>query len=330
MIKNVIRYLLIICGLVIILFIATKFKNRINDEYKQDKSVYTVNSNDAYVESFKFKDDILKVGKEEQPYSELFSDCLYAMMVDDTDNKLIAGKNIHKRMYPASLTKVMTANVVMDMIEEGTINLEDEVTVSKNYDLTYDGVEPCSISYGSVITVKNLLYELLISSNNYYALILADYCAGSEESFCELMNEKAKEIGATNSHYVNPHGLDNPNHYTTAYDIYLTFKEAYTHEIFKKIQRCEDYTYTYINGSGYEVEVTCLPTNLFILNYVSLPSNYEILAWKTGTTDGAGNCLAMYLNKNDKEYKNYFVIAACDESKPVLYDNIIKLLCVEK
>lgn len=327
MLKNILRYLLIIGCLCGVFAICTNIKLNTSDNYELNKDAYQVNESNGYIDSFAFTEENTIIAKNDTVNAELFSDCYYALMIDDTDKEVLAAKDVHKRMYPASLTKLMTAIIVADKIEAGEISLEDEVTVTKYYDLTYDGVEPCSIDPGSVITIKNLLYDLMISSNNYYALILADYIAGSEEEFCRLMNEKAVSIGATNTHYVNPHGLDDPEHYSTAYDTYLIIKEANRHDVIKDIETFTEYSYTYINGSGYETDIASRPTNMFLLGMVKLPSGYTIQSWKTGTTDGAGNCLAMVVSKNNK---TYVAIAAHEESRKDLYDAMIRLLCLPK
>lgn len=265
------------------------------------------------------------VHRDNNTNSEMFSECYYALLIDDTDNYVYAAKNAHERMYPASMTKFMTAMVVCDKINSGEITPEDVVTVERNYDLTHEGVAPCDLTAGCEITVKDLMYGLLIESNNYYSLILAEYISGNVEDFCELMNEKSYSIGATNTHFSNPHGLDAPDHYSTAYDIYLITKEAYTYEYIRTIDAFETYSYSYINSEGYAVDVDIEATNLFMNDHVALPANFNMEVWKTGTTDGAGNCLALYLTKDEK---TYIVIASSGESKEVLYDAMVKLICL--
>jgi D-alanyl-D-alanine carboxypeptidase (penicillin-binding protein 5/6) len=247
------------------------------------------------------------------------------------DGTVYAAKNAHKRMYPASMTKLMTAIVVCEQMKLQGISLDDVVTVEKNYDLTAQGGGTNPLPAGCKITVRNLLAGLLIQSNNYYALILADYFAGSEESFCNLMNEKATEIGATNTHFANPHGLDDVNHYSTGYDIYLILKEASKYSEISDLDGFSEYSYTYENYSGYDIEANISATNLFLGDDVSLPSGYAIENWKTGTTDGAGSCLAMRIKDTTSEDGHtYYVIASNGESKQQLYDDIVKLICLIK
>ncbi len=256
--------------------------------------------------------------------AEQYPECLFALMVGDDDNQVYVAKNAHRRMYPASMTKLMTASVVCDKLESGIISLDDQVTLERNYDLTSEGVRPCELHKGYTISVNDLMYGLLLESNNYYALILADYIAGDEESFCKLMNEKAASIGATNSHFANPHGLDNKDHYTTAYDIYLIIKEAESHTLIRTIDALESYEYTYRTAEGAPVDAETAATNYFKNGNAELPAGVTMDVWKTGTTDGAGNCLAIYFIKDGKRY---VAVASCLTSKPELYSAMVRMLC---
>ena len=253
--------ILIICG---VFWGITKIKNIRQDKYPGISQVNFVLNDSLYGSTYSFDYmGFTLVGQENTGNSYLFEDSYYALFLDDTTDKIYASYNANRRMYPASMTKLMTAIIVCDKIDSGEISLDDEVTVSSGYDLTYDGVEPCNLPYGSKITVKNLMYGLLIQSNNYYALILADYIAGSEEEFCRLMNEKAASLGATSTHFVNPHGLDDPLHYSTANDIYLILKEADKYELIRTIDSFNTYSYSYIAPGGYEVYEDISATNLF-------------------------------------------------------------------
>lgn len=265
------------------------------------------------------------VYRDDSTKADLFSECYYTLLIDETDKKVLSAKNAHQRMYPASMTKMMTAIVVADQIESGAISLDDMVTVTQNYDLTSQDVAPFQLSIGDQIRIKDLLYGLMLESNNYYALMLAEYIAGDVPSFCEMMNQKANSIGATNTHYMNPHGLDDVNHYTTAYDMYLIVKEVHNHEILREIDDFDTYTYSYLDTNGVSVEMESTATNLFVTGDVSLPATFQIESWKTGTTSGAGNCLAMYLTKDNK---TYIVVASSGKSREDLYNAIVKLLCL--
>jgi D-alanyl-D-alanine carboxypeptidase (penicillin-binding protein 5/6) len=326
-IKPIIIFFLVLCIFFIALMVNTKTQTAFADgervTFSPEETLDSV--------STELTQENAVIGKDEDINSDLFPDCYFALLVDDTDGTVYAAKNVHKRMYPASMTKLMTAIVVCEQMEARDIDIDSVVTVEKNYDLTAldGGVNP--LPAGCKITVRNLLAGLLIQSNNYYALILADYFAGSEAGFCDLMNAKAMEIGATNTHFANPHGLDDVNHYTTAYDMYLILKEASGYSEISELDNFSEYSYTYVNASGYEQEASATATNLFLGDDVSLPSGYAIENWKTGTTDGAGSCLAMRIKDTTSEDGHtYYVLASNGESKQGLYADIVKLICLIK
>ena len=306
--------------------IVTYVNNDIDKPYFDEKTTVPISvSDDKNAAGLGITFDDTIIYRDNTINSELFDDCYYALFINETDHYAYASKNAFKRMYPASMTKLMTAMIVLDKVNSKEISLDDVVTVSNYYDLSAKGGGVNELGRGSEITVKDLLYTLLIHSNNYYALILADYTAGSEEAFCELMNQKARSIGATNTHFSNPHGLDDVDHYTTAYDMYLIIKEAHKYEIIKDICSFSSYNYSYYNASGNLIEADVSATNFFLIDMAKLPANYNIEVWKTGTDIGAGNCLIMYLTKDGKDY---VAVASCGESKALLYDAIVKMLCL--
>ena len=137
------------------------------------------------------------------------------------------------------------------MLEHG--NLDDEITLDHDIDLGEDGAVVTTLSKGDTLTVDEAFHGLLVKSANDCAVLLAEYIAGSEEKFVDMMNEKARELGATHTHFVNPHGLHDDDHYTTAYDLYLIFKEAVKYDTFVDIVSNKDYTMTYTTADGREV-----------------------------------------------------------------------------
>lgn len=328
MLKIYFKYIFILAGLSLTFFIAVMVRNNLRDTYpSEDKIDLLVDEKLQNVESLDLCMDETSIAMDDQTNSQLFEDCYYAILIDDTSKEVLASKNPYKRIYPASMTKLMTAMVVCDQIEEGKISLDDEVTISKNYYLSTPGAGNCDFSPGYRISVKNLLYGLLIDSNNFYAIILAELCAGDEAEFCRMMNEKAKELGATGTNYSNSHGLDDPNHYTTPYDTYLITKAANEYEIIRDIDSLSTYSYVYYDNYNNPVEKDIESTNLFFTDKFSLPANVTMQSWKTGTTKGAGNCLSMFVQKDGKEY---YVLAAAGDSKTVLYDAMVRLICLIK
>ncbi len=235
--------------------------------------------------------------------SEQFAGQSYAaLLIDNTDNKAIVAHNAFKRIYPASTTKLMTAVVVCDAVEKGQISYDDKVYIDHDIVLGNPDAVASMLTVDCTITVRNLLFGMLMESYNDYAMILAEYVGGDVEGFAKLMNAKAAEIGATGTHFVNPHGLHHENHYTTAYDMYLIINEAAKYDIIREIDKYDSFTYTYLDSDGMEQEDNISPTNMFLAGGYSLPSNITIKEWKTGTTLRAGSVLTMIADIDGKEY----------------------------
>ena len=140
------------------------------------------------------------------------------------------------RIYPASLTKIMTALLAVEAIERGETALNTPVMASSNitYDLEADG-STAGITAGEVLTLESLLQCALVASANEACNIIAEHIGGTTEAFIERMNARAAELGCTGTHFANTHGLPNENHYTTAWDMYLISSEAISHEIIANI-----------------------------------------------------------------------------------------------
>ena len=128
-------------------------------------------------------------------------------------------KNIFERLYPASTTKVLTAYIILKRC-----NMSDIVTVSKEAANPAESSSVCGLKEGDQISVMDLLYGLLLESGNDAAIAIAEHIAGSEEAFVSLMNEEALSMGASCTHFANCHGMPDGNHYTSAYDLYVIFK----------------------------------------------------------------------------------------------------------
>ena len=168
-------------------------------------------------------------------------DCKAAIVVDVTNNKFIRGQNIYDSVYPASVTKLLTALLIF---KYG--NLDDFYTVKEdNCGITEAGAQLMGFKKGDVIQIKDLLYCLLLYSGNDSASALADYLCGGDAAFAEKMNEEAKKLGCSGTHFTNPHGLHDKNHYTTAYDQYMILRHLMDYELFVTISSTVDYEFTY-------------------------------------------------------------------------------------
>ena len=229
--------------------------------------------------------------------------------------------NIHKKIYPASTTKILTALVAL---ENG--NLSDTVTVADEADSGKFAADEqtCGIKAGDQLTLEDLLNGLLLYSGNDNAVAIADHIAGSTEKFAEMMNAEAKKLMATNSHFVNPSGLHDDNHYTTAYDLYLIFNECIKHDDFVKIIMAKSHTAKVTGNDGTVRSITWEPTNFYATGDAKKPDNVTVIGGKTGTTQLAGNCLILLTkDKNDHPYISIVMKA---DTKPLLYKDMTAIV----
>lgn len=157
-----------------------------------------------------------------------------ALLLDLNTGQILYEKDIHKKLAPASTTKVLTALIVLERCK-----LDDIVTVGKNP--PFEDGSKIYLAEGETITVKNLLYAMMLDSANDAALAFAEHISGSKEAFAILMNAKAKELGCKDSNFVNPNGLYDDNHYTTAYDLALISKKAMENPILREIVSTRSY-----------------------------------------------------------------------------------------
>lgn len=229
--------------------------------------------------------------------------------------------HIHDRLYPASTTKILTALVA---IKNG--NLSDIVTVSGAADCANfaSDEQTCGIKAGDQMSLGDLLYGLILYSGNDNAVAIAEHIAGSSEAFAQMMNEQAGELMATNSHFVNSNGLHDPDHYTTAYDLYLIFNECIKHEEFINIIQASSHTVHITGADGSVRDVTWEPTNYYAVGQAEPPTNVTIIGGKTGTTKDAGNCLIM-LEKDHNQRSHISVIMGA-ASKGILYQNMTGMI----
>ena len=240
-------------------------------------------------------------------------------LFDVNDSEVIYAKNIHEKLYPASLTKVMTALVAL---KYG--NMDDTITATGNVKIEESGAQLAGLSEGDTLTMDQALHILLIYSANDVAVAIAEHVAGSVDAFAEMMNEEAKAIGATNSNFVNPHGLSDDNHYVSAYDMYLMFNEAVKYDEFNEIIHMSEYDTVYYDKNGDSKEFKCDSTNGFLRGDYSSPDGITVIGGKTGTTNAAGNCLVL-LSK-DSSGHSYISVVMKAEDKDVMYSETADLL----
>lgn len=219
-------------------------------------------------------------------------DARAALLIDVNSGETLYEKDAHERHYPASITKVMTALLVLEAVDAGQLRLDQEITAQESAfeNLAKDG-STANIKAGETMSVENLLNCLLIVSANEAAHILAEAVTGDIDSFVALMNERAAELGCDDTHFANPSGLHNDRHYSSAWDIYLITREALEYDVFSEIVSRKAYTVPETNISkARELH----STNYLISTWrTGWPGYYytDARGIKTGSTPEAGYCL---------------------------------------
>ena len=202
-------------------------------------------------------------------------------------------------------------------------SLDETVTVGEECQDIESGSSVCMIEPGDQLTVEQLLYGLLLNSGNDAAMSLAVYVGGTVDNFVNMMNEEAASLGATGTHFANPHGLHDENHYTTAYDIYLMFQEALKYDAFQEIIGSSEYYSIFIRDND-KYGIMWQSTNYYHIGEATPPQDVEVIGGKTGTTDEAGSCLCLLAK--DKYGDSHVSIILNAGDKETLYAEMNKLL----
>jgi len=201
------------------------------------------------------------------------------VLMDATTGRILLEKNSKDKMAMASTTKIMTALVAL---ENG--DLYSQVKVSPK--AASVGGSSFYLKPSEILSLENMLYGLLLPSGNDAAVAIAEHIGGSEENFVKMMNQKALELGALNTHFANPHGLDNPDHYTTAEDLAIIAKHAWTYNKFREIVQTK--TKEIKDGN---VNRKIFSTNRLLWEFDGADGI------KTGYTGNAGKCLVATADK---------------------------------
>lgn len=254
--------------------------------------------------------DINKIKKEtvetaSQVANEPILNARIGLIFDRNSKTILYEKNGLKQVQMASTTKIMTAIVVLE-----NAKLTDVVTIDKK--AAYTGGSRLGLKTGDKITVHDLLYGLMLKSGNDAAVALAIHIGGSIQGFSELMNKKAKELGLVNSHFITPHGLDEEEHYTTAYELACMADYALNIPKFKEIVCTKNYTVT-INGNP-----------MIIGNTNELLGNLDgVYGVKTGFTNGAGRCLVTACKRGELDI---ITVVLGADTKKIRTGDSIKLI----
>lgn len=209
--------------------------------------------------------------------------CHAAVLMEWQTGTLLFQKNAFTRMHPASVTKMMTALLAL---ENG--RLEDLVTVSE--EAASQVGSSMYLKAGDVYTLEDLLFGLMLNSGNDAAWAIAEHIGGTAEAFFEMMNARARSIGAINTQFRNPHGLTDPNHYTTAFDLALIARTCLRHPYFRHLVATREKD---VIDAGGQVRAQLANTNRLLWLYLGADGV------KTGTTESAGQCLVASATRND-------------------------------
>ena len=221
---------------------------------------------------------------------DLASNAKSAIVMEPTTGKVIFEKNSNERLEPASMTKIMTLLLTFEAIDNGKISLDDTVTISKR--AADMGGSQMFLEAGSNIRLEEIIKGVSIASANDGAIALAEYIGGSVENFVDMMNKKAEDLGLSNTHFINPHGLHADNHYSSAYDMAIMASNLINHEkILNYTSIYEDY-FNKPDGS----RTWLVNTNKLVRFFKGVDG------LKTGYTKEAGYCLTATAKKNNVRY----------------------------
>lgn len=265
--------------------------------------------------------DNLCVANEEVEFEDFHTNDEFhgALLFNIDDKEILYSERPNEQLYPASTTKIMTAYLALKYGD-----LDDYVTISKNaIDVPSDS-STAHLKAGDVLSLEALLYALMLPSGNDSAVAIAEHISGSTEEFVSLMNQEAKRLGATNTNFVNPHGYQDKNHYTTAYDLYLIFNECIKDQTFLRIIASTSYDTRITQSDGTVREVTWGQSNQFVNGSRKVPEDITIIGGKTGNTFDAGSCILLY--GHDSSNTPYIAIMMGATSRRNLYDNMTFLL----
>lgn len=260
-----------------------------------------------------------KSGSNEESSASVEINGEAAILIDQDTGDILYRKNERERMYPASTTKIVTTLIAL---EKG--NLHDSVTIGNEVELKEKGESTAFLYEGQTLTLEQLLSGLMLSSGNDAARSIAVYIAKKESGnaklstqesidfFADLMNKKAKELGAEDSHFINPHGLHHDNHYSTAYDMGIIAKAAMNNRDFKEIVNQDQYA---------DHQLTYRNTNQ-LLNQNSDVYYQGANGIKTGFTSRAGSCLVSSATKGNRN----LIAVVLKSTKDDVWNDSISLL----
>lgn len=271
--------------------------NQASGNFEQKQAQYKVLEAAAQIMHPK---DKLKYPSVSENYVEIVSEDImspYIALLDVENGEVIAGRAYNEKIYPASMTKVMTLIVAVENIKD----------LNQTYSLSYEEIDPLVRDQASragfdpdeEVTARDYLYGLILPSGADAAVALSNIAAGSEEAFVELMNKKCEELGLKNTHFVNSSGLYDEEQYTTPVEMALIMQCAMTNETCAQVLSTYQYT---TSSTGKHHDGILLTSTMFSRMYGTEVEEVTITAGKTGYTEEAGNCLVSYAKKGGRHY----------------------------
>lgn len=282
-------------------------------------NLYTANDN-TFAEGVA-KNVIVPSLVENNIVSDIGAESYFIAATDRHNSNFSKYRNPYEKLSMASLTKLMTALVVLKYCKD--LDEEYYVTVDA-VDFDKD-VSKANLRAGDRLTVRDLLYGLIIPSGNDAAMCLAENLVNSYDNFMILMNNEAERLGAINTHFANPHGLDSEYHFSTSYDLFLITRELVKYDLFRDASVRNEYIANIIQSDGTIRNEKWENTNYFVTKELLMVNNVSLLAGKTGTTNKAGNCLVL-LVKDKKSEIEYISVVLNAKSKRNSYYNSNALL----
>lgn len=243
-----------------------------------------------------------------------------ALLVNVSENEILYSDNATEVIYPASITKLMTAYLAFSENIDFTQTVEISKTAATP---VIPSAKMCGFKAGDRIVLKDLIKCMLVYSGNDTSVALAEHLSGSEEEFVALMNQKAEELGMFSSNFCNSHGLPDDNHVTSAYDIYLIMEKLFHFDEFLGIIESGSIKADVLRGETLKT-FSFTSTNQFFWGTYKLPEGLKLLGGKTGTTNKAGCCLVLYVK--DQKDNCYIAEIFGALSYEALYASMIQLL----
>ena len=315
--RLLVAVLIIAAGLIVLMIYL--FMNRQNElDLTQSFTPVGLNS-DPYIYADPFAADLVVSEPSIAIEGVKFDSTREKGLLFNTDTKeSVFAQGIYDRAYPASITKLMTAILAM---KYG--NMQDVVIMEDSDFALEEGSQISGLLPGDTVTMEQLFYALVVYSANDAANAIARHIDGSVEQFVERMNREAAVLGMKNTHFMNPHGLHSPDHYTCAYDVYLMMNEAIRYQAFTDAMRLNVYHLS-VPRDDMVIVYDLSSTDKYMTGDEPLPPGVTILAGKTGTTDEAGSCLCLAVQNIKGQPFIAIVLNAYD--KAVLYKDMGQLL----